>query len=145
MNLNMFTGEKTNLCVDFGCDFDVLDFQWFVWETGVKYFYREYEKNGVYAETALRVCVPGRYFEPYFTIGATYKVIEIVNLTNTLFPSVTLPISLGVVLCSHLDFRFVLVQDLFADSNEFKNTFLDNVYFSIGYKIPLRNNGLLAK
>lgn len=147
LDSDIFMSEKdeTDLRIDCGFDIDILDFQWLVWEVGAKYFYREYEMNGFYADTNLRFSIPGRYFEPYVGIGLSYKLYELNNIVEFPFPTLNMPISCGVLFCSHLDFRWIFMQDLSKGFMNLSETFFDDMYLSIGYKIPLRNNGLLAK
>jgi hypothetical protein len=61
------------------------------------------------------------------------------------FPTLNVPISCGVLICSHIDFRWIFMQDISKGFRNLSETFFDDMYFSIGYKIPLRNNGLFAK
>lgn len=145
LDINMINSEEADMRFDGGFDLDILDFQWVVWEVGAKYFYREYEMNGFYADTNLRFCIPGKYFEPYVGIGAAYKLYELNNIMDFPFPTLNVPLSCGILVCSHIDFRLILMQDVSKGFDNIKKTIFDDMYFSVGYKVPLRNNGLFVK
>lgn len=142
LDVNMFAGGEPDTRIDLGGDFDLFDFQWIVLEAGVKYFYRQYEMNGLYADSNLRLCIPGKYFEPYLGVGFNYRITEFNNIVETPFPEYFYNISAGILLFSHLDFRLNFVNE---DITNYKDILNWERYFSIGYKIPLRNSGLFAK
>lgn len=139
LNSNMFGGGEEDLRADVGFDFDLLDFQWIVLESGVKYFYREYEMNGLFADANIRMCIPGMYFEPYVGFGINYKITEFINIVDTSFPEYSYNISVGILMLSHLDFRLNFINE---DIGKCKDILNWEKNFSVGYKIPLRNNEL---
>ncbi|MBQ5779391.1 MAG: hypothetical protein IIW13_05320, partial [Paludibacteraceae bacterium] len=75
-------------------------------------------------------------------VGFNYRITEFNNIVETPFPEYFYNISAGILLFSHLDFRLNFVNE---DITNYKDILNWERYFSIGYKIPLRNNGLFAK
>ena len=124
-----------SLIMDAGIDFDIFDFQWVILESGVKYFYREYEQNGFFVDAAVRFAIPSTYFEPYVGVGAMYNVYDLTNISNNPMAKFRVEAFAGLLLVSHLDFRWNFVYDFppnFADIQNYSASLL-----SIGFKIPL--------
>lgn len=130
----MFTVENV-LRMDAGIDFDILDLQWIVLEGGVKYFYREYEQNGFFVDAAVRFAIPSAYFEPYIGVGAMYNVFDLTNISKNPMAKFRVEAFAGLLLVSHIDFRWNFVYDFppnFADIQNYSASSL-----SVGFKIPL--------
>jgi hypothetical protein len=121
--------------MDAGLDFDILDLQWIVLEGGVKYFYREYEQNGFFVDAAVRFAIPSVYFEPYIGVGAMYNVFDLTNISKNPMAKFRVEAFAGLLLVSHIDFRWNFVYDFppnFADIQNYSASSL-----SVGFKIPL--------
>lgn len=123
------------LRIDAGIDFDILDLQWIVLEGGAKYFYREYEQNGFFVDGAVKIAIPGVYFEPYVAVGAMYNVFDLTNISKNPMTKFRVEAFAGLLLVSHLDFRWNFIYDFppnFADIKNYSTSSL-----SVGFKIPL--------
>ena len=118
-NSMLFSGNY--LKIDAGFDFDIFDFQWIVLESGVKYYYREYEKNGFFADASVRFAIPGIYFEPYIGIGAMYDFFELTNYSKNPSSKLKVDAFVGLVLLSHLDFRWNFIYDFPPNFADIKN------------------------
>ena len=132
-NSMLFSGNY--LKIDAGFDFDIFDFQWIVLESGVKYYYREYEKNGFFADASVRFAIPGIYFEPYIGIGAMYDFFELTNYSKNPSSKLKVDAFVGLVLLSHLDFRWNFIYDFPPNFADIKNYSMSTL--SVGFKIPL--------
>lgn len=136
LNIDSLMFEFGNvLRMDAGIDFDILDLQWIVLEGGVKYFYREYEQNGFFVDAAVRFAIPSAYFEPYIGVGAMYNVFDLTNISKNPMAKFRVEAFAGLLLVSHIDFRWNFVYDFppnFADIQNYSASSL-----SVGFKIPL--------
>lgn len=136
LNIDSLMFEFGNvLRMDAGLDFDILDLQWIVLEGGVKYFYREYEQNGFFVDAAVRFAIPSAYFEPYIGVGAMYNVFDLTNISKNPMAKFRVEAFAGLLLVSHIDFRWNFVYDFppnFADIQNYSASSL-----SVGFKIPL--------
>lgn len=136
LNIDSLMFEFENvLRMDAGIDFDILDLQWIVLEGGVKYFYREYEQNGFFVDAAVRFAIPSAYFEPYIGVGAMYNVFDLTNISKNPMAKFRVEAFAGLLLVSHIDFRWNFVYDFppnFADIQNYSASSL-----SVGFKIPL--------